>query len=216
MKRYRLVLGLLAVQPGMLAMLASAATINVSPGAGTLQSAHDSATAGDTLVLADGTYTGSGTEVLQIGKHITIQAANAGKAILDGENARNGITTASAPTVIITGLSVTKCTEGFSLSSGTSTINSCQVYDNTQGVFIMGSGPNTFNNCDIFRNGNAGAYMHFEPAPLAAAKHCPAPVLRASRWLWQGGQGGGCSKWMEHSSSTHAESTRTARPQEAA
>ena len=58
------------------------------PGAGTLQTALNNANAGDELVLTNGTYTGSGTNVLEIGKSITIRALNPHGAILDGQNAR--------------------------------------------------------------------------------------------------------------------------------
>ena len=62
--------------------------LQVQPGIGTLQAAYDGADAGDELVLADGTYTGSdnqGDNVLKIGKSITVRALSTGKAILDGE-----------------------------------------------------------------------------------------------------------------------------------
>ena len=83
------------------------ATTTVSPGAGTLQTAIDAATAGDVLELADGTYTGSGTDVLLISKDITIRAKNAGQAVLDGENARRVIQITSG-TVVLEGLKITK------------------------------------------------------------------------------------------------------------
>ena len=83
------------------------ATTTVSPGAGTLQAALDAASAGDILELADGTYTGSGTNVLEINKDITIRAQNSGQAILDGDNARRGIQVTTG-TVVLEGLGVTK------------------------------------------------------------------------------------------------------------
>ena len=58
------------------------AVINVQPGAGTLQAALNAASAGDELVLADGTYTSSVTNVLDISKSITIRALNPRGAIL--------------------------------------------------------------------------------------------------------------------------------------
>ena len=81
------------------------ATTTVSPGAGTLQTAIDAATAGDVLELADGTYTGSGDEVLLISKDITIRAKNVGQAVLDGENARRVIKITSG-TVVLEGLKI--------------------------------------------------------------------------------------------------------------
>ena len=82
------------------------ATINVSP-SDDLQSKLNSAGAGDTLVLADGTYSGSGDNVLEISKDITIRAQNSGQAILDGENARRVIYITSG-TVTLEGLNITR------------------------------------------------------------------------------------------------------------
>ena len=83
------------------------ATMTVLPGAGTLQAALDAASAGDILELADGTYMGSGTNVLQISRDITIRAQNYGQAILDGENARRVIEIMGGM-VVLEGLGVTK------------------------------------------------------------------------------------------------------------
>jgi hypothetical protein len=99
------------------------ATTNVSPGRGTLQAAVTAATAGDTLVLADGTYTASVAganananakvavaEVWE--KGITIRAANPLKAIIDGEGANIAFYMAGymggSHEVILDGLSITK------------------------------------------------------------------------------------------------------------
>ena len=83
-------------------------TINVSP-SDDLQSKLNSAGAGDTLVLADGTYVleRSGNYVLEISKDITIRAQNSGQAILDGENARRVIYITSG-TVTLEGLNITR------------------------------------------------------------------------------------------------------------
>ena len=50
--------------------------------------AYCNAPPGDELVLADGTYTGSGSNVLEVGKNITIRALNVQRAVLDGEEQR--------------------------------------------------------------------------------------------------------------------------------
>ena len=62
------------------------AVVNVSPGAGNLQTAHDSASSGDELVLADGTYSVGpfDNNAVNIAKSITIRALNSGLAVLDG------------------------------------------------------------------------------------------------------------------------------------
>ena len=82
------------------------ATINVSP-SDNLQTKLNNAGVGDTLILADGTYTGSGSNVLDISKDITIRAQNSGQAILDGENTRRVISVTTG-TVTLEGLGITK------------------------------------------------------------------------------------------------------------
>ena len=58
----------------------------------TLQRANNALSAGDTVIVEDGTYTGTGTLVLTItksgtaGNWITFKARNAHQAIVDGEN----------------------------------------------------------------------------------------------------------------------------------
>lgn len=75
---------------------AHGATVYVSPGAGTLQTAADASAPGDVLVLADGTYTGGGAAsiwgyVVTINKPVTIRAANVGQAVIDGEGGRRAL-----------------------------------------------------------------------------------------------------------------------------
>ena len=82
------------------------AVINIGP-ADNLQTAVDDANAGDVVVLADGTYTGSGTNVVEISKDITIRAANAGQAVLDGEDSRR-VMYITGGTVVLEGLNITK------------------------------------------------------------------------------------------------------------
>ena len=77
---------------------------NVASGQNTLSNALAAASAGDTLVLADGTYTLTST--LTIDKDITIRASNQGQAILDGENSKRVILV-STGTVVLDGLSIT-------------------------------------------------------------------------------------------------------------
>ena len=81
-------------------------SIHVSP-SDNLQTKLNAANAGDTLILADGTYQGSGRNVLEISKDITIRAQNFGQAILDGQNARRVIYIASG-TVTLEGLDITR------------------------------------------------------------------------------------------------------------
>lgn len=79
----------------------------VDPGAGTLQVAVDGAAPSDTLVLRDGIYTGSGSDVLRFNKDVTIRAEHPGQALLDGENRRRVIWI-DGGTVTLEGLNVTR------------------------------------------------------------------------------------------------------------
>lgn len=63
------------------AMMLQAATINVSPGTGTLKAAINNAAAGDILVLADGEYSESST--LRPAVPLTIQAAEGTQPVLN-------------------------------------------------------------------------------------------------------------------------------------
>ncbi|MGI9292885.1 MAG: NosD domain-containing protein, partial [Pseudomonadales bacterium] len=73
----------------------------VEPGKGTLQSAIDSASAGDTLLLAEGTYTGS----VVVHRSLTLSGAGDSASIVDGEGSSHVILV-SAPDVIISGLNI--------------------------------------------------------------------------------------------------------------
>ena len=80
-----------AVKVVVVARVMVAGVRAVQPGVGTLQAALNAASAGDELVLADGTYTGSGTtqsgaNMLHINKAITVRALNFGQAVLNGQN----------------------------------------------------------------------------------------------------------------------------------
>ena len=81
--------------------------IDVAPGHGTLQAALAAAPAGAELLLADGNYTGSDANVVEIGKNITIRAQNAEQAALDGETSRRVIQITGG-TVVLDGLAITR------------------------------------------------------------------------------------------------------------
>ena len=76
-----------------LASVASAGTINVPADYATIQEAMDASVAGDVIEVAPGTYTGSGSQVVDFnGKAVTLRATgSAADTIIDGENARRGI-----------------------------------------------------------------------------------------------------------------------------
>ena len=81
--------------------------INVQPGSGTLQAALDGASDGDELVLANGTYTASGSNsLLTVNKSVTIRALHARGAVLEEQNARRRVSITSG-TVVLEGLDIT-------------------------------------------------------------------------------------------------------------
>jgi hypothetical protein len=88
----------------------------VTAGSGTLQAALNAASAGDELILLDGDYTSSSSNVLEIISgtcsglpcdDVTIRAQNPGMAVIDGENIRRGIYITSG-TVVLEGLNITR------------------------------------------------------------------------------------------------------------
>ena len=149
----------------------------VLPGAGTLQTALDEANAGDTLELADGTYTrthavsGSNNNMLEISKDVTIRAQNSGQAVLDGGNAgisaeQSGrVVYITGGTVLLEGLEITNGYSTFRAGGGvyvqgaTATFDRCNIHDNHVfhsrggGMYITGSSAQvTVTNSEI--NGN--------------------------------------------------------------
>ncbi|MBT5656836.1 MAG: hypothetical protein HOI89_03535, partial [Phycisphaerae bacterium] len=85
---------MLRVAAAMMALLVcgvtTAATINVPADYTTIQAAVDAASNGDEILVAPGTYTGTGDEVVDtLGKAITIKASGTPEeTIIDGEGAR--------------------------------------------------------------------------------------------------------------------------------
>jgi hypothetical protein len=111
--------------------------VTVKPGVGTLQKAVNRAPDGGELVLSDGTYHGSGSHVLSITKSITIRALHAGRAVLDGEEARCVVKTSNGAAVELDGLKITR---------GKGQING------QGGGICQHGGKITFTNCEICNN----------------------------------------------------------------
>ena len=83
----------------------------VIPGISTLNNAIVAAVNGEKLVLADGTFTDTtthtqfeGASIAAVSKSLTIRAQNAGKAILDGQNARRAFRVSGSATVVLEGI----------------------------------------------------------------------------------------------------------------
>jgi nitrous oxidase accessory protein len=116
----------------------------VEPGKGTLQSAIDSAQAGDSLQLAAGTYTGS----VNIHRSLILSGNGvngiAGASIIDGEGSSHVITVA-APDVVIRGLNIQR--------SGN------VAEDEDSGIFITDKGDRTRIEDNHLENNLIGVYL---------------------------------------------------------
>ena len=119
-----------------------AATINVPADYTTIQAAVDAASGGDVILVAPGTYTGTGDQVVDmLGKAITLRASGTPEqTIIDGEGARRVLqcsTNEGAGTII----------EGFTITGGYA--------ESGVGIYCFYSSP-TITNCTI--SGNLAYY----------------------------------------------------------
>ena len=123
----------------VLAGTSFAATINVPADYTTIQAAIDAAADGDEVVVAPGTYTGTGDEVVNmLGKAITLRASGTPEeTIIDGEDTRRGILCNSGETINGTLI------EGFTITGGRSGTGA--------GIYCVQSSP-TLLRCTIANN----------------------------------------------------------------
>ena len=119
--------------------LSFGATINVPTDYSTIHAAIDAASDGDTVMVADGTYTGEGNKDLDFkGKAITVQSENgAENCIIDCENDGRGF-------YFHTGEGADSVVSGFTVTNG-------RVADNGAGIYCSSSSP-TIRNCIISNN----------------------------------------------------------------
>ena len=156
MKRVLLVLiGMLVLSIPILAV-----TINVPGDYTTIQEAIDAAVNGDEVVIADGTYTGTGNKNLDFSsKAITVKSENgADNCIIDCENSGRGFSFHS-------GEDTNSVLQGLSIKNGS-------VVDHGGGIRCQGSSPKIIN-CEIFNNaagGNGGGIEINESSP--AISYC--------------------------------------------
>ena len=129
------------------------------------------ASSGDTVYVAEGTYTGSGNEVILIDKNITISGGwdasfvtQTGMSIMNGETARRGVTISSGTVTSLDHLTIQNGNKtgggGGIFNDGTLMLTNTLIADNIWGVgegggiFNTPIGVITLNNTTITRNGN--------------------------------------------------------------
>ncbi|MBI1923925.1 hypothetical protein HYR99_06705 [Candidatus Poribacteria bacterium] len=164
-------LGILFVMLIFVCQSLYAATIRVPQDQPTIQAGIDAAVNGDTVLVADGTYTGAGNVNLDFkGKAITVKSVN-GAAIttIDCQNVDNtrGFIFQSGETAssVLDGFTITKGKVGGASPNGggilctfsSPTINNCIITGNTAdvdggGIECVSSSSPTLTNCTIMSN----------------------------------------------------------------
>ena len=191
----RLALLCLSLCLPLLGRAATAATLNVPSAAyPTIQSAVNAAASGDTVLLADGTYTGPGNvDVIIVGTGITVQSQNgAAKTIIDcggyqsGDDSGNhrGFLLGSGSSATLSGLTITNGYEsdhqgGFGGGGAVSlftnaalTLNGCVVADNYAddggGFYSVSSSTLTLSGCAVTynRSYNEGGGLNVDSVTL--------------------------------------------------
>ena len=99
----------------------------------TIQLAVNAAAPGDTVILADGTYTGPGNTNIAISKAITVRSQNGPEnCIIDCNNTVGFLTRAGT----LAGITITKGQGAFSCSEGNFTLTNCILTGNKGAVHL--------------------------------------------------------------------------------
>jgi parallel beta-helix repeat protein len=135
----------------------TAATLNVPGSYATIQEAINNANAGDTVLVADGTYL---ENINFLGKAITVRSENgAATTIIDG-NALSSVVTfysGEGADSVLDGFSVTNGTSGIYFSNSSSPmVKNCNISNNSGtsggGIACWNSSAPTISNCTISNN----------------------------------------------------------------
>ncbi|MHC4646278.1 MAG: outer membrane protein assembly factor BamB family protein [Planctomycetota bacterium] len=128
-----------------------------------IQAAIDDANDGDTVVVADGTYSGVGNETIDFrGKAIKVRSAGgAGCCTIDsdGWGLAFHFHSGEGPTSIVDGFTMTNG-HGILCDHSSPTITNCIITNNIKGIQAMYSKKLMVTNCVISRNSNRGMYCH--------------------------------------------------------
>ena len=127
----------------------------------TIQKAIDTASNGDTVIVADGTYTGPGNRDIDfLGKAITVRSESGPEnCIIDCQNSGYGFLLHSTEdeNSILDGFTITNSYDGIHCQDSSPTINNCTIGSNTgewgSGIYCAFSSP-VITNCTI--SGNIG------------------------------------------------------------
>jgi uncharacterized repeat protein (TIGR01451 family) len=149
----------------------------LSPGAAcaTIDGALGKADPGDTIYVATGTYTGTGSEVVLLDKNATLSGGwdasfitQSGTSTIDGQNSYRGITVNSGVTAIVERFTVQNgdmTGDGGGIrNAGTLTLNNSTISNNTvgtgqgAGIYNISSGVLILNNNIVTRNGNTNVF----------------------------------------------------------
>ena len=161
MKKFLMLFCLVCICTISCPFMASAATINVPANQPTIQAGIDAAVDGDTVLVADGTYTGEGNRDIDFnGKAITVKSENgAGNCIVDCEWGPDGFNVGGeeGKNSILSGFTVTKSSWSAAIRCGNSSkIMDC-IITNNSGAFgggygISAWGTSTITGCTISNN----------------------------------------------------------------
>jgi hypothetical protein len=158
-----------------LALSAAADTLHVPDQYATIQAALDAAQAGDTVLVANGTWTGDGNRNLDFaGKAITLRSAGgADQCTLDAQG-----TPAQPQRVLVFDNGETRGTrvEGFTITGGDTLPGAIADQFNGGGVQILASAP-TISNC-IFRDNRCGCW-----GAAVYAGHGGKPLIENSMFI---------------------------------
>lgn len=128
----------------------SSATIYVPDDYLTIQEAVDAASAGDTIIVRDGTY----NENIKVNKHLTIQSENgADKTVVKAANSSDHVFKVTADYVNISGFTIIDAKGWFRR------LNGGAVFSSKAGINLVGNNCNIANN--IFSNNTYGIYLSY-------------------------------------------------------
>jgi len=150
--------------------VASAKTIYVPDDYEKIQWAVDNASAGDTIVVRDGTY----VENIDINKpHLTIKSENgSANCVVQAANSNNHVFNVNADGVTIKGFTVTGATgywkAGIYLYKSNNWIENVNASNSWYGIYLYHSSNNTIANNNISSNNVDGIYLYYSSSNIIA------------------------------------------------